>query len=632
MTGTPRKRRTFGNKIGNHEDRITSLERNRNITRIVSPAQIPFASGTGLTAISEKKYLPLDGGTIIGAPGWNAQTIIIATDTIDIAPDDSVSLMRPYPTVFLQPETGTTDDLVTITGAKRMQQELWIRGVNDTVTITVKNTGNIRTHDGSDFDIVGKKYYKFIYDIADQKWVQVTTLGTGEVFTWTADHTAANNSLTGLDALAFTDAGGQIAGSASTPHMNFVLTGPSTFRFTTNAENILDIDTNGLTMLDTNDVILGNNNISGVNQIAFNEPGQTITDSTSGIDIAVPTADTIDLVINANVFSFDEGFMQMNNNFMVFNDITAPTGTPTATEGYVFLDSADNTLKIKHNGSTVSLEGGGGADTALSNLAAVTINTNLVSDTDGTDSLGSSTIRWETVYADIFDIQDDLASNPPASGVTQIRGDQGGMNLGVAASNDAFDFFFGGSSKFSLIEDGEMNWVTDGHKIVPQATSLDIVAGGSGAVELWPGSSRSNEGLIVQDANSIFKNSTSGSAYQLLIQYSNATTTGQPAIGNIGFQAEDSANVQSAYAGIVTAIDDDTSTSRDGRMQLVVANGHGAAARGVTQITPVIDIQGGNGSEKLGFFGATPVVQQTIPAGATLSQVVTALRNLGLGA
>jgi len=27
--------------------------------------------------------------------------------------------------------------------------------------------------------------------------------------------------------------------------------------------------------------------------------------------------------------------------------------------------------------------------------------------------------------------------------------------------------------------------------------------------------------------------------------------------------------------------------------------------------SPVIDIQGGNGSEKLGFFGVTPVVQRT---------------------
>ena len=63
-------------------------------------------------------------------------------------------------------------------------------------------------------------------------------------------------------------------------------------------------------------------------------------------------------------------------------------------------------------------------------------------------------------------------------------------------------------------------------------------------------------------------------------------------------------------------------------MQLVVANGHGTGARSVTAITPVIDIQGGNGTEKIGFFGVTPVAQQS-PA-ATSAAIITALENLGL--
>lgn len=40
----------------------------------------------------------------------------------------------------------------------------------------------------------------------------------------------------------------------------------------------------------------------------------------------------------------------------------------------------------------------GGANTALSNLAAVAINTTLVSDTDATDDLGSGTVRWANTY------------------------------------------------------------------------------------------------------------------------------------------------------------------------------------------------------------------------------------------
>lgn len=40
-----------------------------------------------------------------------------------------------------------------------------------------------------------------------------------------------------------------------------------------------------------------------------------------------------------------------------------------------------------------------GANTALSNLAAVAINTSLISDTDATDNLGSQAIRWANIYA-----------------------------------------------------------------------------------------------------------------------------------------------------------------------------------------------------------------------------------------
>lgn len=41
---------------------------------------------------------------------------------------------------------------------------------------------------------------------------------------------------------------------------------------------------------------------------------------------------------------------------------------------------------------------GGGATTALNNLASVAINTSLVSDTDNTDDLGSSSIGWKSIF------------------------------------------------------------------------------------------------------------------------------------------------------------------------------------------------------------------------------------------
>ena len=55
-----------------------------------------------------------------------------------------------------------------------------------------------------------------------------------------------------------------------------------------------------------------------------------------------------------------------------------------------------NTLNIP----TYTLAGLGGANTALSNLSSVAINTSLLSDTTKTDDLGSSTIKWRNTYTE----------------------------------------------------------------------------------------------------------------------------------------------------------------------------------------------------------------------------------------
>ena len=165
-------------------------------------------------------------------------------------------------------------------------------------------------------------------------WIDLIT--GGEFFgPWTANHLAGNNDLTGLNAIAFTDAGGQIAGSASAPHMNFVLTGDSTFRFTTNAENIVDITDDGLTMLGTNNIIMGNNDITGVNQIAFNETGQTITDDVNGIRIVVPdTTDTIQLSVNSRIVQVADGFVDIADNSLDVTERTAPSATANQAKMY----------------------------------------------------------------------------------------------------------------------------------------------------------------------------------------------------------------------------------------------------------------------------------------------------------
>src|SRR3990170_7075284 len=62
-------------------------------------------------------------------------------------------------------------------------------------------------------------------------------------------------------------------------------------------------------------------------------------------------------------------------------------------------DSANNEIDVTIAG------GASGADTALSNLAAVAINTSLISDTDSTDDLGSATKFWQKSYIDSMRLQ-----------------------------------------------------------------------------------------------------------------------------------------------------------------------------------------------------------------------------------
>ena len=88
--------------------------------------------------------------------------------------------------------------------------------------------------------------------------------------------------------------------------------------------------------------------------------------------------------------------------------------------------------------------------------------------------------------------------------------------------------------------------------------------------------------------------------------------------------------MQSAYAAIATAIEDDTSTGRDGRMQLVVAANNTTTQRGAGQLTGVgFDIRSQAGVVQLGFFGGTPVEKPTGVA-VTAAGIHAALVSLNL--
>lgn len=91
--------------------------------------------------------------------------------------------------------------------------------------------------------------------------------------------------------------------------------------------------------------------------------------------------------------------LQLQNGFaMTLGRAAADPGSPIA--GDMYYNTVSNLIRY-YNGSTwANVDAGtaGFATTALNNLAAVAINTSLVSDTDVTDNLGSASIRWLNLY------------------------------------------------------------------------------------------------------------------------------------------------------------------------------------------------------------------------------------------
>ena len=93
------------------------------------------------------------------------------------------------------------------------------------------------------------------------------------------------------------------------------------------------------------------------------------TDLQSALDLKYDASNPDDFISNIT------GFISQGSNVTI-------TGTGTLADPYVIASSG----------------GAAGATTALDNLASVAINTSLISDTDVTDDLGSSSKRWNNLF------------------------------------------------------------------------------------------------------------------------------------------------------------------------------------------------------------------------------------------
>ena len=296
----------------------------------------------------------------------------------------------------------TITDLTTATGAS-----------GDLLMMVDATDGLMKKVDAVDFLGGGTTLSTLTIDVT-KNWAAfgITNLGQLDMV---GDIVMANNNVTGLNAIAFTDASGQIVGSSVTPHMNFVLTGTSTFRFTTNAENILDITSAGLTMLGTNAIDLAGNKVDNVGTLEFQTANITISSDAGGMNLSVPDAiDDYTFTINAtDSLVLEKFFANWGETVHQMNDRTDPAA-PAAGDVYFYAKLDGGIAKLfyrQSNGTIVGPlgTGGGGSQTPwLSDIDAAGFDLNnfgtLSFDVTGTDIIVDTIGMLTTVPSgDVFD-------------------------------------------------------------------------------------------------------------------------------------------------------------------------------------------------------------------------------------
>lgn len=201
MSKGVRQRPRIGKRIKdgiNSDSELYSMLRRLETPNAISTPSFSGVSGGSNSGVTGSSFLPTSGGTMIGAIAFFPKLITISSGAIDIGETTDNFSSR----VIVSPESGSTDDLVTISNAKHSGQLLILQGVQ-TNTITLKTTGNIETIDGNDFALADDDNIIMIFDSTDNKWQQVTTgkVGVGDNLgnhTATQDLAMGNNDITGL--------------------------------------------------------------------------------------------------------------------------------------------------------------------------------------------------------------------------------------------------------------------------------------------------------------------------------------------------------------------------------------------------------------------------------------------------
>jgi hypothetical protein len=256
-----------------------------------------------------------------------------------------------------------------------------------------------------------------------------------------------------------------------------------TFAVSGQSNVVADSTTDTVTLIAGTNITITTNATN--DEITINSSGGSgpFTDG-SGITYLTDTAE--DLAAGGSVldspFSVDVSLAKLNLGASASFDPITITPTAKGTTSYsgnitsADLTSANRTWTFPDETGTVCTTGsicsgyqasGSYANTALSNLASVAINTSLISDTNNTDDLGSDTIRWKDLYlgpntlhigtsatdegtlsynttSNIFNISTDSTSNGDIAFFTDdlyLDKSTGRVGIGTTAPANMLDIF-----------------------------------------------------------------------------------------------------------------------------------------------------------------------------------------------
>jgi hypothetical protein len=494
VDGGVRPKKTFGQKIKDQQGDIDTLYGLNSLSNFVSgiPAGNPIGvSGTGTTS-DTINYLPTDGGTMIGPIAFFPILAAISNGEVDIS-----FHVNNTGSLIVSSETGSTDDLLTITGARAVGQWLLIQGTA-THTITLKNAinasatawatstvyaledevkngvtdqvyhckqahtssasdepgvganwtdfwfqANIETIDGNNFTLADDDNILFKFDSTDNNWQQITIGKQGIVSDTTYPHTPPINDHGNVGTVTE-----DIDLSLTTAHMHKItLTGNPTLTFS-------------------------NPPASG-NQIEFEI--EYVQDSTGGRTVTQPGSVIETVIISTAASSVTIVTYRTNDGGTSYHAIPALRGS-------------------------ITLSGaGGGANTALSNLAATAVNTAinmraqaLTFDADDDTKIQAGTddvLQFSTGASVRMSLSNtSLALTVPMS--TNLDMDGNDIILDVdgdtkidMSSDDIVRIDIGptptGSGTMLLQGEGEILWGHTGftHTLTPSATGIEFDLG-----------------------------------------------------------------------------------------------------------------------------------------------------------